>query len=104
MNKKEFVASLTDEHRILQEDSEKITEAVFNHIRKHLLQGREVRMDGIGSFSFKYRRPKVMNNNITGTKHKVGPRVRMKFKVFPSMQRSLNAILAKEMSKEDDNE
>lgn len=105
MNKREFVSSLSEAQDILREDASKITDVVFNHLRKQLLKGREVRIDGVGCFSFKYHKPKVMSNNITGTQHEVGHRVRMKFKVFPTMQRALNAIVAKEMAKyEDDDE
>jgi nucleoid DNA-binding protein len=102
VNKKEFILSLTEDHKILREDASKITDVVFSQIRKQLLKGREVRIDEVGCFAFKFKKPGTVNNNITGTQHDMGPRVRMKFKVFPSMQKALNAILAKEMASEYD--
>ena len=100
MIRKEFIFALMEDEGILREDASKITDVVFSQVRKQLLLGREVRINDVGSFRLKYRKPSVMNNNVTGTKHQVGPRVRVKFRVFPSMQRALNAILAKEMDSE----
>jgi nucleoid DNA-binding protein len=100
MNKREFVVSLAEEKEIMKEDASKLAEMVFGHLRSQLLKGNEVRIDDLGVFKIKYRKPTIMNNNITGTKHDVGPRIRIKFRVFNSMQRVLNATLAKQLAEE----
>jgi DNA-binding protein HU-beta len=85
-----------EETGMLKEDATKIVDCVFGHVRKKLLEGREVRIDGVGHFAIKFKDATTVHNNLTGGRHKVGPRVRMKFKTFPSMQRDLNENLLEE--------
>lgn len=96
MKKTEFVSAITEEYGILRVDATKLTEIVFDQIRKQLLNGREVRIDGVGRFSFKFHKAKMRNNNLTGESHMVGPKVRLKFRPFPSMRRDLNRTLVQE--------
>lgn len=100
MTKKEFINALVEENNILKEDATKIARVVFGEVRRQLLKGREVRIDGVGSFSFKYKEPKLANNNLHGEHRPVGPRMRLKFTIFPSMQRALNEELAEEIARE----
>lgn len=98
MTKREFIHALMEEYSLLKEDATKIVDIVFKQVRRELVRGREVRIDGVGSFSFKYKEPGVVNNNLLGKRHKVGPRVKLKFNAFPSMQRALNSKLAAEFN------
>ena len=98
MTKREFIYALMEDHNLLKEDASKIYDIVVEQIRKQLIKGNEVRLDDEGRFGFKYRGAGVINNNLLGKRHEVGPRVKLKFKIFPSMQRALNVLLAEEMS------
>lgn len=98
MNKKEFVHEIMDSYSIVKSDAYKITEIVFTEMRRQLIKGNEVRIDGVGRFSFKFRPAGTVNNNLIGGRHKVAPRVKLKFIPFPVMARALNAHLAKELS------
>lgn len=100
MRKREFVHALVEDHDILMEDANKIYDAVCKTMRNQLLTGNEVRIEGVGAFHMKFRQAGTVNNNLLGKRHKIGPRVRLKFKTFPSMQRDLNQILAREMAEE----
>lgn len=93
MTKKEFIRAVTDDNNILKEDASKICEIVFAQMKKQLLLGREVRIDGVGRFSFKFKEAGVVHNNITGTQHNVGPRVKLKFIPFPKMKKLLKDTL-----------
>lgn len=93
MTKREFIRTMIEDTGILREDALKITDIVFSHVRNMLLAGREVRVDGVGSFVLRFRKGGVVNNNLVGESHEVGPRVKLKFKTFPSMRRDLNQTL-----------
>lgn len=97
MTKGEFITSLVDDYNLLREDAAKITKIVFSQIRDKLVEGREVRIDKVGSFSFKYYEPQIVNNNLIGQRHEVGPRIKLTFTPFPSMKFALNRKLAKEI-------
>ena len=95
MTKREFVKALMEDNNLLHEDAVKVAEIVFRQVRKQLLLGREVRIDGVGRFAFKYKEPGTVNNNLLGKRHKVGRRVKLKFRPFPLMQRQLTKVLAR---------
>lgn len=101
MNKREFVRALMEENNILRDDANTVVDMVFKQIRKQLLSGREVRIEGVGRFSLKYREAGVVNNNLQGRRHHVPARVKLKFYPFDSFERSLNAFLASEVSSAD---
>jgi len=101
MNKGEFVASFAAEHRILKEDALRLTDMVLGHVRRQILRGCEVKIDRMGSFLLKYKKPAVLNNNITGETAPCGPRVMIKFRTSPTMQKLINATLAKELAKDE---
>lgn len=93
MTKQEFIKSFMEDTGFGIDDARKITEIVFNHVKEMLLQGKEVRIDGVGSFNFKYRDARTVVNNITKDRHDVGPTVKLKFRPYPSMNRSLKREL-----------
>lgn len=99
MNKREFVRELVNEHLIQGSDAKKLYEMVCDQIRKQLLSGQEVRIDGVCSLYLKYKKPGKVNNNLTGEQNVVGARYRLKCNTFPSMQKSLNK-LANEVAKQ----
>lgn len=94
MTKKEFVHAIMERHGLLKSDAETITRIVFQEVQRQLVNGREVRIDGVGSFSFKFRQPGMVNNNLLGEHHEVGPRVKLRFKPYPSMQKALKRLAA----------
>lgn len=89
MTKTEFVRALMDEHKIMKTDAVRIVDMVFGQVKKQLMRGSEVRIDGVGRFVVRYKEAGMVNNNLLGKKHKVGPRVKLKFLPFPSMRRDL---------------
>lgn len=101
MNRKQFAASLAEEHKILKHDALRIVDMVMNHLRRQILRGSEVMVTGMGAFRIKYRKPTNLPNNVTGTRHELGPRIRLKFRVSPVLQKALNATLAKELAKDE---
>lgn len=99
MTKRQFILALMENYALLKEDAEKVTELVFGEIRNQLLQGKEVRITGVGTFTFKYFKGGIVNNNLRGERHEVGPRVKLKFRPHPSIRRDLNNGLAKEITR-----
>jgi len=96
MTKKEFVHTLMEKYRIPKEDALKIVEIVFLHVYDNLVKGREVRIDNVGRFGFKFKPARVANDNLAGCKREVGPTVKLKFHAFPSMKRALRASLVED--------
>jgi len=98
MNKREFIEGIMDKNRISKHDALKLTEIVFERIQECLLEGREVRIDGVGAFRVRFKKPGIVRNNIVGEDQQVGPRVKLRFRTYRSMQRKLNQGLAKELN------
>ena len=94
MTKKELIRALMNDNNLLKEDAEKVLDMVADQIKKQVMKGREVRIDGVGRFSFKYYDPRDSVNNFTGKEYKLPRRVKLKFKPFPSMRAALNDRLA----------
>lgn len=93
MNKRELIREVMEEHNLPRREAKMVLEMVFGTIRDLLLKGEEVRVDGVGVFKFKYRNGRTVQNNFVGTRHKIGPSVKVRFKSFRSFQKELNDAL-----------
>ena len=91
MTKREFVMTLVRDHGLMRDDALKMTELIFGHVKKYILEGREVRIGEVGSFRFKFLKPrKNHKSNIDGTVTDVPTRVKLKLRVFPKMRKEIN--------------
>ena len=90
MNKREFVRAVMDKGRLPQSEARMIVDIVFGTVRDLLLDGEEVRINDVGSFKFKFRKPRTVRNNIAGTIHEVGPSVKLRFRSFRKFHKDLN--------------
>lgn len=103
MRKMEFLTQMSEEHNLMLKDSSKITKLVFRYIRKLLLEGREVRLQGIGHFSFKYKPACTKKNNLAGGELvDIPARIKLVFKTYPNFQRALNNSKLVQLLDEDD--
>lgn len=89
MTKHEFIIEMTKNTGLLYKDAKDKVELVFSEVERQVKARREVRIDGVGHFAFKYREIREVQDNIAGIKRVVQPSVKLKFKAFPSMKKFL---------------
>ena len=99
MRKKDFVKSLSKDLGLSIHDCRLMVNAVFAEIRKQLLEGKEVNLQRIGRFDFKYKPAEDKYNSLLGEMRRVDSRVRMRFRIHADLQKELNEGLAKEIEK-----
>lgn len=92
MHKDEFYKSLAESENIMDIEAHRISTIVFNQIRRSILQGEEVRIVGVGKFSFLFKDARDKINNFTGERIHVPPSVSLKFKTFPTMREELQEL------------
>lgn len=96
MRKKDFVKDIIDETGIFKGDAMKIVDLIFDRIRENLLLGREVRISGVGRFKFRFRKARIMHNNLVGKRQRVPAKVKLRFSTFPTMQVDIDNNLLEE--------
>lgn len=96
MNKKAFVRSLCEQSGLMKGDGYKIVDLVFEHLKAKLLEGQEVRIEGLGTFIIKFREPRIQRDNLAGCYREMPRTVKLKFRVAPTMQQELNDSLLSE--------
>ena len=93
MRKTEFVTELMKERKIPRKEAALAATFVFSKIRNELLLGKEVHIEGVGKFIFKFLEPTTRNNNLTGQQITLPRRVHIRFYPYPSMQNAMNNCL-----------
>ncbi len=99
MRKLDFIVTLRDAEGLHHFDAKKMTDTVFRHIHRCLVEGKEVRIEGVGKIELKYTKPHKQINNFTGLYVKVPSKVKLKLKVFPTINNELQKLV-----EEDDEE
>ena len=93
MTKREFIKSLQDRTGLGSSDAREVVELIFSHIKQELLLGHAVRIEGVGVLKLKHYEPRTMINNVSGIEYEVPERIKVKFRMAPSMGRSLKREL-----------
>jgi len=91
VNKKELIEKISkNQDQLPQRDIELAIKTIINCMTRALSAGERIEIRGFGSFSLRYRRPRIGRNPKSGTKVQINERYVPHFKPGKNLKKRVN--------------
>jgi integration host factor subunit beta len=93
MTRSDLIERLSNKHSVIPvQDVEQCVKEVFDLLSDSLCEGERIEVRGFGSFSLRYREPRIGRNPKTGDKVDLGGKYVPHFKAGKDMKDRVDAI------------
>jgi len=91
VNKKELIERISrNQDQLPHRDIELVVKSIINSMTKALSSGERIEIRGFGSFSLRYRKPRIGRNPKSGTKVHISERYVPHFKPGKNLKKRVN--------------
>ena len=90
ITKADLIDDIVKHHAIPQKKARSVVDAVINSIHLGVVRYGSVKIPKLGTWSTRVCPARVARNPKTGKKFKTRPKIRVRYKVSPSLKREVN--------------